>query len=218
MGKFAELLRKESQADDQAEVSRLVGADKPPKKGFGDHVAVGERSSVAKQEDKARDWCLTHPEVVARQGAPGELYLEDKKMQENRSFVDEQRRIDESKRRVIQALRLAATAISDASDGLHAVWWQDLSDPNGEIQAYREQAWVTVSGLLAHFSKTVEGLSTADLILDNLFDGFRRKCEDELQTLALRNNLRISLILRAEFDDEYRRACAHSTTAPSVTD
>jgi hypothetical protein len=73
MGKFSELLRKESQADDHAEASRLVGADKPPKKGFADHVADGEKGSIAKQEAKARVWCLTHPEDIARQGAPGEL-------------------------------------------------------------------------------------------------------------------------------------------------
>lgn len=128
-------------------------------------------------------------------------------MQENYSFADEQRAIDESKKRVIQALRLAATAISDASGDLYEVWELDLRDPieHKEIQAYREQAWATVSGLLAHFSKTVEGLSTADIILDHLFEAFRRKCEAELQTLALRNSHRVDLIERARLDDQFRQ-------------
>lgn len=141
-------------------------------------------------------------------------------MRDNESFADEQRDIDESKKRVIQALRLAATAIRDVSDDLRSVWWLDLRDPiqYKEIQEYRAQAWTTVSDLLGSFSKTVEGLSTADIILDHLFDGFRRKCEAELQTLALRNNLRVSLIERARLEDQFRQVIqsrAASSPSPS---
>jgi hypothetical protein len=62
--------------DEQSAVSELVGGthDAPAtKKGLSGHVADAEKGNVAKQEGKARDWCLTHPEDIARQGAPGEL-------------------------------------------------------------------------------------------------------------------------------------------------
>jgi hypothetical protein len=60
MGKLADLLRKEAQADHQTEVARLVDSTneqmRPSRSAFSDAVGADQANNAAKIEDQAVDW------------------------------------------------------------------------------------------------------------------------------------------------------------------